>query len=247
MGPGNAARPSTTLVDAAHAAGVKVLVCVGDGYAQFYTGDLSEKVVKSLVNYIDDHNFDGVDVDVEDRCIMGDPYNAFMTALVKDLRPKGKLITAALQYGSDLPTSIYHQLDFDNVMAYTNFWGGWGRLYDYSVNKGIPIDQLVLGVSFGAPDPIHKGNFYEYSEILTAYPDAWSRNTVAGPAFEGATLNYSGEVDMAQQTLLGAQYGGIMIYSIGYDAPAPHSLLKIIQNNLYRNWGDCLFMDCSKQ
>ncbi len=42
---------------------------------------------------------------------------------------------------------------------------------------------------------------------------------------------------MAREMLLGEQYGGVMIWSILGDAPAPHSLLKVIQNNLTTNRG----------
>jgi hypothetical protein len=37
---------------------------------------------------------------------------------------------------------------------------------------------------------------------------------------------------MKQETLLGAQYGGISIWEISQDAPSPHSLLAVIQGNL---------------
>jgi len=240
------------LVDAAHAAGVKVLVTIGGDeitktwIAPFYKAGLSTQLVDSIAHFVDDHNLDGVDVDVEPAPELGDPYATFMTALVKKLRPKGNLITAALQEGADLPTSIYHQLDFDNVMAYTGYSGSKSRL-DYYSGKSIPIDQLVLGVPFAGNDA-HWLQNPSYSGILAEYPDAWNRDTVSGgSAFGGQTIHYVGEVTMAEETLLGAQYGGIMIFPLETDAPAPHSLLKIIQNNLYRNWWDCLFMDCSKQ
>ena len=37
---------------------------------------------------------------------------------------------------------------------------------------------------------------------------------------------------MAQETQLGARYGGIMIWELTQDAGGPHSLLSVIQKNL---------------
>jgi hypothetical protein len=37
---------------------------------------------------------------------------------------------------------------------------------------------------------------------------------------------------MAQETKLGAQYGGVMVWELTLDAPPPHSLLNVIQTNL---------------
>jgi hypothetical protein len=37
---------------------------------------------------------------------------------------------------------------------------------------------------------------------------------------------------MAQETQLGKQYGGIMVWHLLGDAAAPHSLLKVIEKNL---------------
>jgi GH18 family chitinase len=41
-----------------------------------------------------------------------------------------------------------------------------------------------------------------------------------------------GEATMAQETLLGKQNGGVMIWELSQDAQPPHSLLNVIQKNL---------------
>src|SRR5882724_11802636 len=90
-----------TLVNTAHAAGVKVILSIGGGggdqqILQFYNAGLSTQLVNSLANYITAHNLDGVDVDIEDPNNMGSPLTTFVNALVAKFRPQGKLITAAV-------------------------------------------------------------------------------------------------------------------------------------------------------
>jgi hypothetical protein len=58
-------------------------------------------------------------------------------------------------------------------------------------------------------------------------------NIVGGDALDdGQDFFYFGEDTTAQDTQLGKQYGGIMIWQLLGDAPAPHSLLKMIEKNL---------------
>ncbi len=56
---------------------------------------------------------------------------------------------------------------------------------------------------------------------------------VGGGAFDdGQVFNYLGESTMLQEILLAKGYGGVMIWQLLGDAPNPHSLLDLIQNNL---------------
>ena len=48
----------------------------------------------------------------------------------------------------------------------------------------------------------------------------------------GQAFNYLGESTMAKEAQLGKQYGGIMIWEMMGDAPAPHALLKVIEQKL---------------
>ncbi|WP_158823403.1 RICIN domain-containing protein [Granulicella sp. S156] len=228
-----------TLVNAAHAAGVKVLLSIGGGggdqqIIQFYNAGLSTQLVASLANYISAHNLDGVDLDIEDPNNMGTPYATFTSALVAQFRPQGKAITAAVaEYlQSAMPDSALHQFDFVNVMVYSNLSDCQTALQYYSATKSVPNNQIVLGVPFFGQSS--DGNTEEeYNTILAAYPDAWQSDEVSGGSLDGGiALYYVGEATMAQETQLGAQYGGIMIWELTGDAPAPHSLLTVVQNNL---------------
>ena len=227
------------LVNAAHAAGVKVVLSIGGGggdqqILQFYNAGLSTQLVNSLANYISAHNLDGVDVDIEDPNNMGNPYATFVSALVTKFRPQGKVITAAVaQYlQGSMPDSALHQFDFVNVMNYSNYTDAQNALTFYAVQKNVPKNQITLGVPFFGQS--NDGNTEEeYNTILAAYPNAWQSDQVSGGSLDnGITLNYIGEQTMAEEVQLGKQYGGVMVWELTGDAPAPHSLLKVIQNNM---------------
>jgi len=227
------------VVNAAHAAGVKVILSIGGGggdqqILQFYNAGLSTQLVNSLSSYLSAHNLDGVDVDIEDPNNMGNPYATFVNTLVNTLRPQGKIISAAVaQYlQGSMPDATLHQFDFVNVMNYSNYTDAQNALQYYSVQKSVPKSQITLGVPFFGQSG--DGSIAEeYSTILAAYPNAWQSDSVSGGSLDGGiTLYYVGEATMAQETQLGKQYGGVMIWELTGDAAAPHSLLNVIQNNL---------------
>jgi GH18 family chitinase len=228
----------TAIVAAAHAAHVKVLLSIGGGGGDqlilpFYNAGLSAPLAASLDKYIAAHNLDGVDVDIEDPSNMGAPFATFVDTLVARFRPEGKLVTAAVaKYLQDsMPDSALHQFDFINVMNYSSCAAAATALQFYANDKKVPANKIVLGVPFFGSNP---GDTKEedYQTILAAYPNAWRGDTAAGgPLDDGQVFSYVGEDTMAQEVRLGKQYGGIMIWELLGDAPAPHSLLGVIRSN----------------
>jgi hypothetical protein len=227
------------VVTAAHAAGAKVVLSIGGGggdqrIIQFYNAGLSVNLVNSLAMFVASHGIDGVDVDIEDPSNMGAPYATFVNALVAKFHPGGKIVTAAVAkyLQSSMPDAALHRFDFINVMNYSSYGEALSSLQFYSVDEKIPRDKIVLGVPFfGANADDSKEESYQ--TILAAYPNAWRVDMAGGGLLDdGQAFRYVGEATMARETLLGEQYGGIMIWAILEDAPAPHSLLNVIQNNL---------------
>jgi GH18 family chitinase len=230
-----------TLVTAAHAAGVKVLISLGGGVdssddtiSQFYLAGLSTQFAAAINQYVTAHNLDGVDVDIEDASTMGAPYGTFVAALAAQLHPQGRLLTAAMYpyLQPAIPDSILTTVDFVNVETYSTDAQAISDLNFYVTRKSVPAGKLVLGVPFyGAT--ADQSTIASYSAILAAYPNAWQNDQVSGgPLDNGATLYYVGETTMATETKLGAQYGGVMIWELTQDAAPPHSLLNVIQSNL---------------
>jgi GH18 family chitinase len=224
-----------TFIQAAHAAGVKVLASIGGGggdqkIIQFYNQGLSDPLVASLDGWISAHDLDGVDLDIEDPGNMGANYATFVQALVGKFRPEGKLITAAV--AGWIATSISQsdqgtfmgavkQFDFVNDMHYS------ANMNDIASEMGqwnLPMNRVNLGVPFYAQNSGDTSEI-EYSQLLQMYPDAWQTDSSNG-------WSYVGEATMAKEVQLGKQWGGIMMWELTGDAPAPHSLLTIVQNNL---------------
>lgn len=124
-------RHNSVLINLAGKHGVKVLVSIGGGSA---SGDkklrarydvlLAEARRKAfaarLADYVVRHGFDGLDVDLEGPAITRD-YGPFIADLAAALKPKGKLLTAALSQGyggKSVPDSVFEHFDFINIMAY---------------------------------------------------------------------------------------------------------------------------------
>jgi GH18 family chitinase len=53
-------------------------------------------LANNLDQFVTAHNFDGVDVDIEDPGNLGANYSSFVNEVVNRLRPKKKLVTAAV-------------------------------------------------------------------------------------------------------------------------------------------------------
>ena len=228
-----------TLVNKAHRSGVKVVLSIGGGggdqqILQFYNAGLSKPLVKSLDSYIKAHNLDGVDLDIEDPNNMGQPYLTFTQALIDKFHPEGKVVTAAVaEYLQDsMPDKALHLFDFINVMNYSNYSDAEEAMQYYADQKQVPRAKMTLGVPFFAQSA--DGNIEEtYSTVLASYPDAWKTDVVSGGSLDGGeALYYVGEATMAKETWLGRQYGGIMVWELSQDAPAPHSLMNVIDKNL---------------
>jgi GH18 family chitinase len=221
------------IVDAAHAHGTKVLASLGgDGgdrtYMQFYNAGLSVQIADAVAAYVQKHNLDGVDVDIEQPKQMGVPFTQFVDALLLKLHPEGKLVTAAVaQYiQAGTQDEVLQKFDIINVMIYGSYERSVADMAWWVNNKHIPREKLTLGIGF-----------HNYSAVLAAYPNAWAVDTVGGGTYrDGAVINYQGEATIAKLTQLSAQYGGAMIWELSQDDPSnPHSLLKVIQKNLDPN------------
>jgi hypothetical protein len=218
------------IVGAAHAHGTKVLISLGgDGgdrrIMQFYNAGLSAELTDAIDAYLKKHDIDGVDVDVEQPTQMGVPYTTFVKTLVAKLRPEGKLITTAVaQYiQAGVQDEVLPLFDIVNVMIYGTYERSVADMAWWANVKHVPKEKLTLGIGF-----------HNFNTILASYPNAWAVDTVGGGAYRnGAVITYQGENTVARETQLGAQYGGAMIWELTQDDPgSPHSLLKVIQQNL---------------
>ena len=244
------------LIAKARANGVKVLVSIGGGSASGdkvllarYVDLLSEArragFASRLSAYVTRHGFDGLDVDIEGPSINGD-YGTFIHELAALLRPKGKLLTAALSKGyggSKVPDSVFEDFDFVNIMAYdgAGYWapGSPGQHSSlefarsnvaYWLGRGLPKSKAVLGVPFygyGFGEAFRKRD-YSYSSIVAAFPGAENADQV------GNTIWYNGipTIKAKARYVVEQGLGGVMIWSLDYDVKGERSLLSAIHQAL---------------
>jgi hypothetical protein len=224
------------LVDAAHAAGTKVAASLGGGggdqsvIARYKDPSQIPDLVAKLDAFVAAHGFDGVDVDIEDPANLGTSYSAFVDQAVAALRPKGKLVTAAVaQYLQDsMADATLHEFDFLNVMIYSTYADSVSALDYYASTKSVPKDLLMLGAGFFGSDS--SGNEYAYADILKADPSAWSKDQAQ---VNGNTVSYTGMASMKKLADYSKGFGGIMFWELSEDtSDAQHSLYKVIQGEM---------------
>ncbi len=126
---------SSELLKRAHAAGTKVLICVGGwGTDVSFRGATSLLILPSfvdnLVNFMSSRGYDGIDVDWE-VLEAGDllQYSLFITMLrtkLDQITPR-PLLTAAVNWQSAIFASLQGNFDQINIMTYdmSGAWPGW--------------------------------------------------------------------------------------------------------------------------
>jgi enterochelin esterase-like enzyme/GH18 family chitinase len=244
------------LIKKAHASHVKVLVSIGGGsasgdktltrrYFDLISDAKRASFVARLSNYVTQHQLDGLDVDIEGPSINQD-YGKLVHDLAGALKPKGKLLTAALSQGyggKSVPDSVFADLDLVNIMAYDGA-GPWDpnspgqhssmefarRNVDYWLGRGLPKEKAVLGVPFygyGFGAAFRKGD-YSYASLVAAYPGAENTDQV------GSTIWYNGIPTIRQKAQYARAQGlaGIMIWELDYDVKGDRSLLTVIDSAL---------------
>jgi GH18 family chitinase len=250
-------RGDEALLAKAHAHHVLVSVSIGGGSAsddrkllQRYTGLLKDAgragFVRKLADYLVEHGFDGLDVDLEGPSI-GPDYGVFIADLAAALKAKGKLLTAALSqgYGGDkVPASVFDQLDFVNIMAYDAV-GPWNAKAPgqhssvefaqsnvrYWLERGLPKAKAVLGVPFFGYGfgQAFRTDDYAYKDIVAAFPGAENADQA------GQTIWYNGRQTIGAKAgfVKKSGLGGVMIWSLDQDVPDQRSLLSVIYESLH--------------
>ncbi|ATB34155.1 glycosyl hydrolase family 18 protein [Melittangium boletus] len=237
-GPGSGDSRLKSLVTAAHAKGVKVLIAVGgwndgndSGFEQLAANATARTAfVNNLVNYVTQAGLDGVDIDWEypDPGTSSQNYAALMKQLGTAMHSRGKLLTAAVvangYTGGGVPTATFADVDFLNIMAYDG--GQPHSTYNYAVQsldywlgRGLPKDKAVLGVPFYGRSP---SSYVGYAALVAQDSQAPYKDNVGN-------VYYNGISTIQAKTKLAMQRGGgVMIWDISDDAKGSASLLTAI-------------------
>ncbi len=244
---------NTALITKAHASGVKVLVSLGGGSASgrgamrnryFGLIDTPERrtaFAKRISDFVLEHHFDGVDVDLEGPAI-NEHYGPFIDELAKCFKPNGKLLTSAVSKGyggKAIPDATLAQFDFVNIMAYDSA-GPWipkapgqhssfafaQNNVEYWLARGLPKSKAVLGVPFYGYGfgTAFRASSYSYSEIIAANPGAEKVDQI------GSTIWYNGipTIEAKARYVVEQDLAGVMIWSLDNDAKGEPSLLSAL-------------------
>jgi GH18 family chitinase len=248
---------NNTIIQAAHSKNVKVFVSLGggsvseggairDNYFNLITSANRASFIQKIVDYVNAHNFDGVDMDLEGPAINGD-YGNFIVDLAARLHANNKLLSAALSEGyggANVPSFTFSAFDWINIMAYdaTGPWNpnspGQHSPYSMAVNqfnywtgRGLAKNKAIIGVPFygyGFGSAANQG--ISYSDIVNTYPGAENSDQV------GNTIYYNGIPTIKQKTSFALQNaGGVMIWQLAQDAVGPKSLLTAINEVVNTN------------
>lgn len=248
-----------TIIEKGHEAGLKVLMSLGGGGSMHGTDKFWRKALKrsnrsafvaDIVKFVENHNLDGVDVDIEWNLLptIDKLYTPFVVELRDALHAKGKAITTALHAVHIHPAVTRESLaayDFINVMVYDRT-GPWNPdkpgphspmsyveesyVYWTEVQK-IQADRLVLGM------PFYGWNFDP--------PEAqWYRALIeekASNAYVDSVdqVYYNGIPTIVRKTTYAREkLGGVMFWQLAQDKYGDDlSLLRAVDQTLKA--GDC--------
>src|SRR3989442_6023330 len=137
---------SSALVQAAHAAGKKALICVGGwatdgGFLGASSSGTLPIFVSNLVGFMTSRGYDGGDIDRE-PLNPGDAvqYTALITALrtALDAVSPRPLLTAATAWQPSILAQVQSKFDQINIMTYdlSGAWGGWVTWHNSAIYDG---------------------------------------------------------------------------------------------------------------
>jgi len=247
-----------TVVTAAHAANVKVLISIGGAgangtrYQTLLASDASaDAFIAKLVAFVNTNNLDGIDVDIEGDVLDGNyvtaaRYQYFVTALKTALHNNNKIMTAALAtwFGSYVTNTAAAQFDFIGVMSYDYTLPGQsaGPIAPYSQmttdynywhnTKGVPAANLVIGVPFYGYGfgTYAMPDEISYCDIVNTYTVTDADDMVGSGA---NSIRYNGVTTIKSKAAYAlANASGIMIWQITEDCATSDSrslLLAISQ------------------
>lgn len=246
-----------TVVNAAHAKGVKVMISIGGWVCPIstYSNLLRTKkaaFVATILKYVADNNLDGVDVDLEGNVVDGSnvtaaEYQAFVVALGDGLHAAGKEMSAALAnwFSQYITSTAMNKFDFINLMAYDlaiapqNPAGphspmSWAQEnFNHWRNKGMPASKLVLGVPFYGyawGSYAADGASQDYCAIVTKHAGAENTDQ-QGSGSNAVYYNGLPTIRAKAQYVMSSKMGGIMIWEqTGDCASGPKSLLDAIND-----------------
>ena len=241
-----------------HEANLKVFISLGGGgrpdtviWKSLLQPKKRSSFIKNVVQYVEENNLDGVDVDIEGNLFpyIGETYGPFVIELKKALHAKGKGISCALG-AVDLDKVVSQEAleayDFINVMVYdkTGIWSpdvigphspfsyAEDAIKYYIVDRKIPPAHITLGLPFYGFDFTPPARYIDFSEIIQSDLANAYRDSVGMRYYNGIPM-ISQKAVLAKKSSL----GGVMIWELACDTHGDLSLLRALDQTLKA--GDC--------
>lgn len=229
-----------TIVSRAHAQGTKVLIAVGgwsdngvplDPTFEALASNATSRArfVTACMSLVNQYGLDGVDIDWEypDAGQSSNNFDQLMTALSAQLKPQGKLLTAAVigngGQGAGVSATVFSLVDWLNIMAYdaSDFQHS---TYDYALQclsywsgRGLAKSKISLGVPFyGRP------TWESYASLVNRGADP-NQDVFGNVGYNGIPT-----IKKKTQYVKDNAYGGIMIWELSQDLGNTNSLLSAI-------------------
>lgn len=215
-------------VNQAHAAGVTVSISVGgagvsDGFpAMAASASARTTFIQNIVNYIQDNNLDGVDLDWE--WAWNEDYTDDHSTLIEELNTAldvdGKLLSVAVNAERVIIRDwAIDDLDWVGLMTYDLNWPNAEHSTYQSMlngialysNIGVPAHKMVAGVPFyGRNDGW--SSFVNYVDLESQCNLSHADNYCDGHFFNGWDL-----IQQKAQHIVDNNYAGMMIWEITAD------------------------------
>ena len=236
------------IIRKAHHHKVKVIAALGGGggYAHYTELTSDRTSIKSfddkIMEYINEYSFDGIDLNIEGdvESDFWNNYDIWVKDLAKKCRKNNLILSCAVAswFDSYIDEKTLERFDFISVMAYDNRGSSENHsTYEYAQSclsyfendRNIDRNKLVLGIPFYGyrynADGTCTGKVVTYKEVATYNKDS-EYDDISG------TCRYNGISTVSKKALLGADYGGVMVWALGQDMTGKTSLLKAISDTL---------------
>jgi chitinase len=245
------------IVNKGHEAGLKVFVSLAGGgrpdtvlWKSVLEPDNREDFIKAILDYVEENELDGVDVDIEWNLLpaIGDLYTPFVVGLKNALHARGKGISTALG-ATGLHEAVSQEslnaYDFINVMVYdkTGIWRpddiGPHSPFSYAEEairfwteeRNIPANRIILGLPFYGFDFTPPARYISYKKIIEENPSYAYMDSIGLKYYNGIPMIVK-KTELAKK-----QLGGVMIWEISSDTLGDLSLLRALHQSIQA--GDC--------
>ena len=246
-----------SVVKKGHEAGLKVFISLAGGGGVdtvIWNSVLQPKkmptFIKNILDYVDDNDLDGVDVDIEGNLLpfIGNAYTPFVLELRDALHAQGKGISCALGavgFHEAVTQQSLEAYDFINVMVYdkTGPWRpddvGPHAPFSYAEEavqfwidqRKIPSGRIVLGMPFYGWEFTKPASAKTYRTIVREDPENAYVDQLDSLFFNGIPTI------VAKTQLAKKKLNGVMFWEITQDTVHELSLLRAVDQTLQA--GDC--------